>query len=156
MKLWDKERVRDSIKIASSARDNGNHPFGAVLADKNGHILLSAENSVVTDRDCTAHAEANLIRKACRVYDSEFLLTCTIYASTEPCPMCSGAIFWSNIRRVVFGLSEEKLYALIGGYSDEVLLLSCRDVMQRGKKTIEVIGPLLEDEALIVHQSFWK
>jgi tRNA(Arg) A34 adenosine deaminase TadA len=100
--------------VARSAIEHGNHPFGALLADKDGKILLTAENSVVTDRDCTAHAETNLIRKACKAYESSFLSSCTIYASTEPCPMCAGAIFWANVRRVVFGLSEEKLYAFIG------------------------------------------
>ena len=69
--------------------------------------------------------------------------------------MCAGAIFWSNIRRMVYGLSEEKLYALTGEGSDEVLYCPSREVLSRGKKRIEVIGPLLEDEAVKVHEGFW-
>jgi tRNA(Arg) A34 adenosine deaminase TadA len=156
LKDWDEECIREAIRVARSARAHGNHPFGALLADQKGNILLTAENSVVIDRDCTAHAETNLVRKACQVYESDFLSACTIYASTEPCPMCTGAIFWANIRRVVFGLSEERLYTLTGGDTDEVLYLPCREVLARGKKDIEVIGPLLENEALDVHIGFWK
>jgi len=156
MNRWDKDRMRKTISVALSARNNGNHPFGAILTDKNGIVLLSAENSVITDKDCSAHAELNLIRKACKAYTAVFLSNCTIFASTEPCPMCAGAIFWSNIRRVVYGVGEEKLYALIGTESEEILYLPCQDVFNRGNKSIEVIGPLLEDEALQVHKGFWK
>ena len=70
--------------------------------------------------------------------------------------MCTGAIFWANVRRVVFGLSEEKLYALIGDDTDEVLYLPIRAILAKGKKDIEVIGPLLEEEAFEVHKDFYK
>ncbi len=148
--------LRGAFKVAQCARENGNHPFGAVLVDPKGEILLRAENTVVTSRDITAHAEVNLIRQATAKYDREFLKNCTIYTSTEPCPMCAGAIFWSNIRRVVFGLSEESLYEFAGKDSDEVHILPCREVFAKGKKVIEVVGPLLEDEAREVHLGFWE
>jgi tRNA(Arg) A34 adenosine deaminase TadA len=112
--------LRRSIEVAKSAREKGNHPFGAVLADENGEVLLEAENNVVTERDITGHAETNLVREASKDYNQEDLLKCTLYASTEPCPMCAGAIYWSGIDR-----------------------------------EIVVIGPLLEDEASLVHQGFW-
>jgi tRNA(Arg) A34 adenosine deaminase TadA len=156
IKPWDEERLREAIALARSAREHGNHPFGALLADQYGKVLLSAENSVSSEGDSTAHAENNLVRQACRAYASDFLAGCTLYASTEPCPMCAGAIFWANIRRVVFGLSEESLYTLTGRDAEGVLLLPIREVYAKGKKAIEVIGPLLEAEALQVHQGFWK
>jgi len=93
--------IRVAIDVARKARDKGNHPFGAVLVDEQGHILMEAENTVGTEKDCTGHAETNLMRQASRKYDSDFLAKCTIYTSTEPCPMCAGAIFWGNVRRVV-------------------------------------------------------
>lgn len=95
--------MRESIKLARNAREKGNHPFGALLADPDGKILITAENTVETDHDITAHAETNLVRNAARQYPQDFLAECTLYASTEPCPMCAGAIYWANIRRVVFG-----------------------------------------------------
>jgi tRNA(Arg) A34 adenosine deaminase TadA len=148
--------LRASFQVARNARDNGNHPFGALLVDEQGEIVLEAENSVVTTKDCTAHAETNLVRKASATYDREFLAKCTVYTSTEPCPMCSGAIFWANVRRVVYGLSEEGLYEITGKESEEALYLPCREVFERGKKPIEVVGPLLEDEAREVHRGFWR
>ena len=156
MSEQDEKFLRISFVVACDARNKGNHPFGAVLVDDKGRIILEGENTVVTGKDCTGHAETNLVRKACGLYDSDFLARCTLYASTEPCPMCSGAIFWANIRRVVYGLSEEGLYALVGNQSQEVLALGCREVLARGKKPIEVIGPLLEQEAREVHLGFWR
>jgi tRNA(Arg) A34 adenosine deaminase TadA len=154
MNDYDLKLLRLTFDVARQAREHGNHPFGALLADTDGNVLLTAENTVVTDIDITGHAETNLVREAFHLYESDFLASCTLFASTEPCPMCAGAIFWSNIRRVVFGLSQEGLYALTNTGEDE-LLLSCREVFAHGKKPIEVIGPLLEDEAKQVHIGFW-
>ena len=152
----DLKCLENAIETANSARKNGNHPFGAVLTDASGEIIIRAENTVVTSRDITAHAELNLVREASARYDPEYLASCTLYSSTEPCPMCSGAIFWSNIRRLVYGLSEEGLYELTGDDNNEVLLLSCREVLAQGKKSIEVIGPLLEEKARGPHLGFWN
>ncbi|MGD2077278.1 MAG: nucleoside deaminase [Chloroflexota bacterium] len=148
--------MRVAIDIARRARKNGNHPFGALLVDQEGNVLLEAENTVVTGRDCTGHAETNLMRMASRQYDPEFLAKCTLYTSTEPCPMCSGAIFWGNVRRVVYGLSQDGLYDLIGHEDEETLYLPCQDVFGKGRKQIEVIGPMLEEEARRVHEGFWS
>jgi len=147
--------IRVAIDAARKARDKGNHPFGAVLVDEGGRILLEAENTVVTAKDCTGHAETNLMRQASIKYDSDFLAKCTLYTSTEPCPMCAGAIFWGNVRRVVYGLSEEGLYAMTGEDTEEALYLPCRELFGKGRKPIEVIGPVLEEEARKVHAGFW-
>jgi len=147
--------MRVAIDVARKARDKGDHPFGAVLVDEQGHILMEAENTVVTEKGCTGHAETNLMRQASRKYDSDFLARCTLYTSTEPCPMCAGAIFWGNVRRVVYGLSQEGLYEMIGEDAEEVLYLPCRELLGKGAKPIEVIGPVLEEEARKVHEGFW-
>ena len=148
--------IRLAIEVARRAREKGNHPFGAVLVDAQNHILIEAENTVVTDQDCTVHAELNLIRQASKKYDRNLLASCTLYSSTEPCPMCAGAIFWGNVRRVVFGLSEAGLYEIIGRSSEEVLYLPCREIFDQGQKSIEVMGPVLEEEARKVHEGFWS
>lgn len=144
-----------AIEVAQQARNNGNHPFGAILVDENGRILLKAENTVVTERDCTGHAETNLMRLASQKYDAEFLATCSLYTSTEPCIMCCGAIFWGNVRRVVYGLPEEGLYELVAEGSENVLILPSKEVFEYGRKPITVIGPILEEEAKQVHLGFW-
>jgi tRNA(Arg) A34 adenosine deaminase TadA len=156
MSLDDQKYMRKAIQLAQVSRGNGNHPFGALLVDAQGKILLEAENTVVTEQDITGHAETNLVRMASAKFDRDFLATCTLYTSTEPCPMCAGAIFWANIGAVVFGLSEKSLYEIIGWDSDEVLYLPCREIFTRGMRPTRVIGPLLEEEAREVHQGFWK
>jgi tRNA(Arg) A34 adenosine deaminase TadA len=152
----DLEHLRLAIVVAQSARDHGNHPFGAVLVDAAGRALLTAENTVVTGRDCTGHAETNLVRLACERYSAEQLSRCTLYSSTEPCAMCSGAIHWSGIGRVVFALGEVALYGIVGP-SPEHLVLSCREVFAHTQRRVEVIGPAeeLDREAQAVHAGFW-
>ena len=132
---------------------HGNHPFGALLVDENGNVILQAENTVLTERDCTGHAETNLVRQASQKFSAEALAKCTLYTSTEPCPMCAGAIYWSNVRRVVFALSAQNFYAFIGNTANQTLP-SCRAILASSK--IEVLGPALEDEAKKVHEGFWK
>ncbi len=156
MKEWDEKYLRRAIAVAARSRKNGNHPFGATLVDEQGKLLLEAENSVVTQQDCTGHAELNLMRAASQQFEPGFLAGCTLYTSTEPCPMCTAAIFWGNVRRVVYGLSEAGLYDLIGEGSQEVLRLPCRELLKHGRKDLEIIGPLIEDEALSVHIGFWE
>ena len=150
------EHLKASIAVAWHARDNGNHPFGAVLVDEANRVVLEAENTVVTGRDSTGHAETNLVRLATQKFSPEQLVHCTLYSSTEPCAMCAGAIYWSQIGRVVYALSEMDLYAIIGP-SPEHLLLPCREVFAHSKRHIEVHGPIpsLETEARAVHKDFW-
>lgn len=154
MRPFDLPILRHAIALAASARQHGNHPFGALLADENGQVLLEAENTVVTENDSTGHAETNLVRLASRRFPTELLAKYTLYTSTEPCPMCSGAIFWSGIGRVIYALSEERLYAMAGD-SPESLKMPCREVFARGGRLVEVLGPLLEEEAALVHDGFW-
>jgi tRNA(Arg) A34 adenosine deaminase TadA len=147
--------LRSTIDIARRARQHGNHPFGALLAGPQGQVLLEAENTVVTQADCTGHAETNLMRLASRQFDLEYLLRCTLYTSTEPCPMCAGAIFWGGVGRVVFALGQPAFYNFIGAGGDG-LRLACLEVLAHGQRAVEVLGPALEDEALEVHHGFWR
>ncbi|MBP7689063.1 MAG: nucleoside deaminase [Thermoflexales bacterium] len=146
--------LRRAIDIARRAREHGNHPFGALLADGQGQILLEAENTVNTESDCTGHAELNLMRLASRQYAFDDLAHCTLYTSTEPCPMCSGAIFWGGVGRVVYALSEAGLYAMTGD-SPHKLPLACREVFAQSGRPVDVFGPAIEDEARQVHEGFW-
>lgn len=152
----DLDLLRRAIEIARQSRQHGNHPFGALLAGEDGKVLLEAENTVVTAQNCSGHAELNLVRLACGLYSPALLSRCTLYTSTEPCPMCSGAIYWSGVGRVVYALSEEDLLALTqDNPQNDFLSLHCREVFARGNRAVEVLGPLLEDEARVVHEGFW-
>lgn len=150
------ELLLQAIDVARQARSHGNHPFGALLADAAGRVLLTAENTVVTGSDPTGHAETNLVRLAGAAYSVDALGDLTLYTSTEPCAMCSGAIFWSGIGHVVYALPETTLYELTGDDpANLTLLLPCRDVFAAGRRTVTVDGPYALPEALEVHAGFW-
>jgi len=147
--LDDEQYVRAAIDEAESAREAGNPPFGAVLVDPTGTVLHRAGNTEEHTGDCTGHAETNLVRTASRQHEPDRLRDTTLYASTEPCAMCAGAIFWARIGRVVFGLRAERLYRMKGDAGRQ-LALPCAEVLDRGNHTVEVVGPVLEDEAAAV------
>jgi len=146
----DEALVRRSIQIAADAVTHGNHPFGALLA-KDGQILLEAENTIYTGHDITHHAETNLVRLAVQRYEFDFLEGCVLYTSTEPCAMCSGAIYWSGIGAVVYACSAPRLadFAGIG------LEIRSSEVFASGTRKVMLIGPVLEDEAITVHADYW-
>ena len=146
-----------AIEVARAAREHGNHPFGAILVDAHGQVLLRAENTVNTEKDATGHAETNLVRLASRHYTPGQLAECTLYTSTEPCAMCSGAIHWSGIGRIVFALSEPALYDMVGP-SPEHLLLPSREVFRHTRRPIEILGPApeIDSQARSVHLGFWR
>ncbi|MBR1206009.1 MULTISPECIES: nucleoside deaminase [unclassified Bradyrhizobium] len=154
--LDDESFLRHSFAVARRAIGNGNHPFGAVLVNREGSVLLEAENGFMPSRDGTAHAERLLSTLACTTLSAEVLATATLYSSAEPCAMCAGAIYWAGIGRVVYGLGEHRLRELTGNHPDNPTLdLPCRNVFDSGQRTTEVVGPLLEDEAAVVHEGIW-
>lgn len=145
--------------IAEESVMNGNNPFGAILIDKEGTILLECGNLERTLGIATAHAELKLCDMASKEYDKEFLKSTTLITTAEPCSMCSGAIYWTGIGRVVYGISEKELKILTG---DDVrnltMSLDCRKVLNSGQRKIEVIGPINEvkNEIEKLHKKFWK
>ncbi|MGO1080153.1 nucleoside deaminase [Inquilinus sp. CA228] len=153
----DETYLRHALAVARRAREKGNHPFGAVLVGPAGEVLLEGENTIVTGRDLTGHAERNLLTLASGRFEPELLRRCTLYASTEPCSMCAAAARIVKVGRIVYGLSQAGLYALTPRRADgsRGRDIPCRDVVAIALRTIEVVGPLLEDEARAVHAGFW-
>ena len=145
------EMIRECYRLAASAVRAGNHPFGALLATDED-IILRAENSVRTEHDPTRHAELNLIQLAMRTLGQDAVRQSVLYTSTEPCVMCVGAIYWAEVPTVVYGCSAAGLGKIAGGS----LLVPCRDTLSRGKRLTTVIGPVLEEEGLEIHRSFWE
>ena len=150
--------LRRAIALSERARANGRHPFAALVVAPSGEVLAAAENRAIgPDCDATGHAELEAVRAASRLHSPEALAAATLYSSAEPCAMCAGAIYWSGIGRVVYGLSEARLLALTGNHPENpTLRLPCREVFARGQRAIEIIGPLLEDEAAAAHAGFWR
>jgi tRNA(Arg) A34 adenosine deaminase TadA len=152
----DAHFLRRSFDIARRAIAHGNHPFGALLVDAEGNVLIEAENSYMPARDGTAHAERLLATQACTIAP-DILRGATLYSSAEPCAMCAGAIYWAGIGRLVYGLSEHRLGDITGNHPENPTLnLPCRDVFGSGQRATDVVGPLLEDEAAALHDGVWK
>jgi len=153
----DEAFLRRTFALARRARTNGNHPFAAILVGPAGEVLIERENGYLPDRDMTAHAERLLATEASRTLAPALLARCTLYSSAEPCAMCAGAIYWVGIGRLVYGLSERRLKGITGDHAENPTLdLPCRTVFAAGQRAVEVIGPLLEDEAAAVHAGMWK
>lgn len=150
--------LRRCIEVSRIARETGNTPFGSILVDREGVILLEQGNVEITQSNCTGHAEATLMVAASKRFSKEMLQTCTLYSTAEPCAMCSGAIYWGNVGSVVYGISEKRLAALTGDDEQNPTLdLPCRAVFAAGRKSISVTGPFLEleEEVVSVHEGFW-
>jgi len=143
--------IRETIRLAELAVEHGNEPFGALLAC-DGKTLLVAENTIFSDHDVTRHAEMNLVSMASKSISPEILARSTLYSNTEPCAMCSTAIYWAKIPRVVYGCPAEALSRIKGSG----FLLPSREVFARGTRAVEVVGPILADEALEIHRKYWK
>lgn len=148
--------LRRAIEEARLARESGNHPFAALLVGPDGAVLMTQHNAYMPDRDMTGHAERVLMTRACASFAADVLKECTIYTSAEPCAMCAGAIYWTGLKRVVYGLSEAQLKEITGSHPENPTLdLPCRIVFDAGQRQIEVIGPMLVEEATAVHAGAW-
>ncbi len=158
VRAYDEALLRKAFDAAMRSRQAGDHPFGSVLADADGNLLMEQGNGFTSEgRDRTAHAERLLASRAARAYELEFLAGCTLYASAEPCAMCAGAIYWAGIGRVVFGQTEKALKEQTGAHEENPTLdLPCEIVFGAGQRPTEVVGPLLEEEAAALQADFWK
>jgi tRNA(Arg) A34 adenosine deaminase TadA len=153
----DEHFLRHAIALSRLVRDSGKHPFAALVVDADGNIVAEAGNdSLPPDGDPTRHAELVAAALAARRLSPEALAKATLYSSAEPCAMCAGAIYWCGIGRVVYALSEHALLGLTGDHPENpTFSLPCREVFARGQRKIEIIGPLMEDEAAAPHAGFW-
>ena len=152
--------LKEAAAEGRKAREKGNHPFGAVLTDNGGQIILRAQNTVTTEHNDCGHAETNLMISASKQFSREFLADCTLYTSVEPCAMCAGAAYWANVGRIVYAMSEHQLLEMTGDNPEnQTFDLPCREVIARGQKDIAVSGPC-EDSSLMSliaedHRGFW-
>jgi tRNA(Arg) A34 adenosine deaminase TadA len=152
----DETYLRRAIALADAAVDSGSRPFGSVIVDADGEIVAEAYSTQQADSDWTAHAEMNALRAAGKKRSWDELAGCTLYASADPCPMCAGGVYWSNIRRVVFGVDAAATRSLRQGSRQAAgLRMSCREVLDRAPHPIAVLGPALVEEAIRPHRRFW-
>ncbi len=99
--------MKEALRQAQIAFDEGEIPVGAVVVCQK-KIIAKAYNQTERLNDVTAHAEMLAITSAANYLGGKYLKDCTLYVSLEPCAMCAGALFWSQIENIVFGLADEK------------------------------------------------
>src|SRR5437868_6961447 len=139
--MTDEDFMRLAIKKTREGIAAGQSPFGAVIV-KNGEVVAATHNTVWKTTDPTAHAEVNCIRAAASALKTIFLHGCTMYSTTEPCPMCLSAIHWAKIERVVFGATIAD--AQTAGFSE--LCISAKDLARLGDSPVHVEDGLLRTE----------
>ena len=130
--------LRRAIDLAMAARQAGDMPFGSLLVGPDVQVLAEERNTVITQRDITAHPELKLARWAAQELDHGTASRTTMYTSCQPCPMCGGAIVRSGLGRVVFALSGEQL-----------LSLEPPGALAPDAAEIQYEGPTLFDEARV-------
>ena len=139
--------LRRAIALAQENRRRGFDPFGAVLVYE-GHIAHEDYDRSVERSDPTCHAELGVISEYCRVQKLFSLEGYTLYSSTEPCLMCTGAIHWSRLSRMVFSVSQAQLQQFSGGRTKP----TCVSFLNSNQ--VNVVGPLLSDEGLVVFEGY--
>lgn len=146
--MTEETYVRRAIDLARSAAGAGDEPFGSLLV-REGEVLMEDVNTVETDDDVTAHPEFKLARRAAREMTAEERAETTMYTSTEPCPMCAGAIKLAGLGRVVYSTSQPGLAAITGGEPWERASTILGD-------DVVVQGPVLPGEGTTLHEEYWR
>jgi len=137
----DEALLRRAIAIAAHAITLGDAPYGSLLADAEGNILVEEHNTVKRDNDISAHPELKLARWAARELAPEVAAKTTMYTSCQPCGMCTGGIVRSGLGRVVYALATEQLIGLNPGSEWPV---------------VEQEGPALFEEARVPIEEFYR
>jgi len=137
----DKYFMRKALEEAEIAKQRGEVPVGAVIV-ANNQIIAKAHNLTETLNDVTAHAEMQAITAAADAIGGKYLKDCTIYVTMEPCQMCAGALYWTQIKRIVFGASDPKR-----GYQTMGTQIHPKTEVTRG---------IMEDECSSIVTEFFK
>ena len=146
----DEKFMRLAVQKAREGIARGQTPFGACIV-RDGRVVSLAHNVVWSTTDITAHAEVTVIREVCRTLGSVDLSGCTIYSTTEPCPMCFSACHWARISRVVYGASIQD--ARDAGFSE--LTISCAVMKKEGGSPLVLETGVLREEAVLLFKE-WK
>lgn len=142
--------MKEAIRLSREAVAHGNEPFGAVLV-KDGEIVCTNENQIYTQHDFTYHAEMGLIRKFIQETGVTDLRDYTLYSSCEPCFMCSGAMVWAKLGRLVYGASDIDLCGILHGTGSPC----SRIVFENSHYRPEVTAGVLREESLEVLRDYF-
>ena len=138
----DEKFMREALREAHLAAGEGEIPIGAVMVWK-GRIIGRGHNQTERLHDTTAHAEMLAITAASETMGGKYLTDCTLYVTVEPCPMCAGALAWSQVGRIVYGAPDQRR-----GYS----IFSPSLLHPR----TEAVGGILQEECVQLMLDFFK
>ena len=134
--------MKEALKEAQKAYDVDEVPIGAVIVSE-GQIIARAHNLTERLNDVTAHAEMQAFTSAAEFLGGKYLHNCTLYVTIEPCVMCSGAAYWAQIKRIVYGANDEKRR----GNKKGITLTHPKTIVKQG---------ILEKECRQIMQSFFS
>jgi tRNA(Arg) A34 adenosine deaminase TadA len=140
------------LKLQASATDtHEKFPCASLILGPDNETVLLTHFGLGSVR----HAETEVVRLAAAQYTESYLSACTLVTTWEPCCMCTGTAYWANIGRILYAASEEALSRLTGdgNQTNPTMSLPCREVVQRGQKDVEVIGPVEDWEEKTIEQS---
>ncbi len=140
--ISDEEMMKRALAEARQAAEEGEIPIGAIVTCR-GRIIARTHNLTETLHDVTAHAEMQAITAAANALGGKYLQDCTLYVTVEPCPMCAGALGWSQISRVVYGAPDAKR-----GYR----IIAPKAMHPR----TEVVSGILEEDCADIMKTFFK
>ena len=143
----DRKFIRRAYEIARNAAAKGYRPYAALLVHE-GRILAEHENTVNQSGNITKHAEVNLLGMATEKFSQDILSKSTLYTSGEPCLMCCGLIDRTPIARIVYGASGSQTRKV---YGREYRGIPSKELFQRIKPSLIVVGPVFEVEGLKIH-----
>ena len=149
--MQDEVFMRKAIELSRLAVEHGNEPFGAVLV-KNNEIVFTNENQIYTRHDPTFHGEAGLIREFCAQTGITNLQEYTMYSSCEPCFMCSGAMVWVKLGRLVYAASNMELEKILGNEG-----CNCsKMVFDNSFWQPQVTAGVLREESLVILNAYFE
>lgn len=137
----DEAYMKEALKEARKAFDADEVPIGAVIVCQN-RIIARAHNFTERLIDVTAHAEMQAFTAAANHLGGKYLSECTLYVTLEPCVMCAGASYWTQIPKIVFGARDEKR-----GFS-----IFAKNILH---PSTEIIGGIMEDECAEILKEFF-
>lgn len=147
----DRYYMRLALEKCREGVEQGQSPFGAVVVSAEGEVLAAEHNCCRADHDPTAHAEVQAIRAACRKTQHRYLEGATVYATTEPCPMCFTASHWACITRIVYAAS----IADSASFGFRELPITNEQLKSLGGTGVEIVPHVMRDEAIALFE-LWR
>ncbi|MEM6392076.1 MAG: nucleoside deaminase [Planctomycetota bacterium] len=138
------DRCREGI-------ENGQSPFGAAIVSADGELLAVEHNTCRADHDPTAHAEVQAIRAACQKLQHRYIDGATVYATTEPCPMCFTASHWASVKRIVYAAS----IADAARFGFRQLEISTEQLNTLGRADMEIVPHFMRAESVALFE-LWR